>query len=175
MLKYDSNTVYLYGKWQETVIVCNKVTGCKTVTQRVACLVKSVPEIIRHLLDNRWCNVFLLQICSKKQVNTCAAVKNVSSIPANNGWRLRESEGKNIIFIDYWYVRIKIDQGGFGGLVGCTSDWFSGGHRFNSHWVQQHCFMEIDHEILSAVILSLPLIQEGQLAVFGKRMCTSTI
>ena len=29
-----------------------------------------------------------------------------------------------------------------------------------------------DHEIFSTVILSLPLIQEGQLYVSGKRMCT---
>ena len=35
-------------------------------------------------------------------------------------------------------------------------------------------FMEIDHEIVSKVILSLPLIQKGQLSVSGKRMCTST-
>ena len=28
-----------------------------------------------------------------------------------------------------------------------------------------------DREIFSAVILSLPLIQEGQLSVSGKRMC----
>ena len=31
---------------------------------------------------------------------------------------------------------------------------------------------EIDHEIFSTVILSLPLIQEGQLSVSGERMCT---
>ena len=31
-----------------------------------------------------------------------------------------------------------------------------------------------DDEIFSTVILSLPLIQEGQLPVTGKRMCTST-
>ena len=30
----------------------------------------------------------------------------------------------------------------------------------------------MDHEILSAVILSLLLIQEGQLSVSGERMCT---
>ena len=30
----------------------------------------------------------------------------------------------------------------------------------------------IDHEIISTVILSLPLIQEGQLSVSGERMCT---
>ena len=36
----------------------------------------------------------------------------------------------------------------------------------------QHFFVEIDYEIFSAVILSLPLIQEGQLSVSGKRMYT---
>ena len=29
-----------------------------------------------------------------------------------------------------------------------------------------------EHEIFSMVILSLPLIQEGQLSVSGERMCT---
>ena len=29
-----------------------------------------------------------------------------------------------------------------------------------------------DHEIFSTAILSLPLIQEGQLSVSGERMCT---
>ena len=37
---------------------------------------------------------------------------------------------------------------------------------------RQHSFVEIDHEIFSKVIFSLPLIQEGQLSVSGKRMCT---
>ena len=37
---------------------------------------------------------------------------------------------------------------------------------------RQHSFMEIDHEVFSTVILSLPLIQEGQLSVSGERMCT---
>ena len=32
--------------------------------------------------------------------------------------------------------------------------------------------LEIDHEMFSTVILSLPLIQEGQLSVSGERMCT---
>ena len=34
--------------------------------------------------------------------------------------------------------------------------------------------MEIDHEIFPKVIFFLPLIQEGQLSVSGKTMCTST-
>ena len=45
------------------------------------------------------------------------------------------------------------------------SDWRPGRGR-------QHSFTEIDHEIFSMVILSLPLIQEGQLSVSGERMCT---
>ena len=40
---------------------------------------------------------------------------------------------------------------------------------FRRSW--QHSFVEIDHEIFSTVILSLPLIQEGQLSVSGERMC----
>ena len=36
----------------------------------------------------------------------------------------------------------------------------------------KHSLVEIDHEIFSTVILSLPLIQEGQLSVSGERMCT---
>ena len=34
-----------------------------------------------------------------------------------------------------------------------------------------HSFVEIDYEIFSMVILSLPLIQEGQLSVSGERTC----
>ena len=35
-------------------------------------------------------------------------------------------------------------------------------------------FMEIDHLIISMVILPLPLIQEGQLSVTSENLCTST-
>ena len=37
-----------------------------------------------------------------------------------------------------------------------------------------HSFMEIDREVFSWVILSLPLIQEGQLSVSGKRNVHNT-
>ena len=47
-----------------------------------------------------------------------------------------------------------------------------GGRGFNPCRGRQHSFVEIDHEIFSTVILSLPLIQEGQLSVSGERMCT---
>ena len=36
---------------------------------------------------------------------------------------------------------------------------------------RQHSFVEIDREIFSTVILSLTLIQEGQLSVSDERMC----
>ena len=52
------------------------------------------------------------------------------------------------------------------------SDWRPGGRGFSPHRGRQHSFVEIDHEIFYTVILSLPLIQEGQLSVSGKRMCT---
>ena len=52
------------------------------------------------------------------------------------------------------------------------SDWRQGGRGFNPCRGRQHSFVEIDHEIFSTVILSLPLIQEGQLSVSGERMCT---
>ena len=37
---------------------------------------------------------------------------------------------------------------------------------------RQHSFVKIGHEIFSTVILSLPLIQEGQLSVSGEGMYT---
>ena len=52
------------------------------------------------------------------------------------------------------------------------SDWRPGGRGFNPRRGRQHSFVDIDHEIFSMVILSLPLIQEGQLSVSGERMCT---
>ena len=64
-------------------------------------------------------------------------------------------------------------EAGFGGAVGCASDWRPGGRGFDPRrGGRQHSFVEIDHEIFSTVILSLPLIQEGQLSVSGERMCT---
>ena len=61
---------------------------------------------------------------------------------------------------------------GLGGSVGCASDWRPGGRGFDPRRGRQHSFVEIDHEIFSTIILSLPLIQEGQLSVSGERMCT---
>ena len=56
--------------------------------------------------------------------------------------------------------------------VDAPSYWRPGGRKLNPRRGRQHSFVEIDHEIFSTVILSLPLIQEGQLSVSGKRMRT---
>ena len=56
-----------------------------------------------------------------------------------------------------------------------SSDWRSEGRGFNPHRGRQHSFVEIDHKIFSMVILSLQLIQEGQLSVSGERMCTMQV
>ena len=53
------------------------------------------------------------------------------------------------------------------------SDCRPGRRGFNPRQGWQHSFVETDHEeIFSTVILSLPLIQEGQLSVSGETMCT---
>ena len=57
---------------------------------------------------------------------------------------------------------------GHGGSVGCASD----GLRFQPRLGRQHSFVETDLEIFSRAILSLPLIQEGQLSVSAERMRT---
>ena len=61
---------------------------------------------------------------------------------------------------------------GLGGSVGCAVQLETRRSGFNPRRGRQHSFVEIDHEIFSTVILSLPLIQEGQLSVSGERMCT---
>ena len=45
---------------------------------------------------------------------------------------------------------------------------------FDPCQIRQHYLPEIDHEIFPTVILSLPLIQEGQLSISGQRICTRT-
>ena len=78
--------------------------------------------------------------------------------------------------------RLKWVFAGLGGSVGCAvrletrrSRVQPEGRGFNPRRGRQHSFVEIDHEIFSTVILSLPLIQEGQLSVSGERMCTMLV
>ena len=72
----------------------------------------------------------------------------------------------NTLYLKYRYVPASVAQ------LDAPSDWRPGGRGFNPRRGRQHSFVEIDHEIFSTVILSLPLIQEGQLSVSGERMRT---
>ena len=63
-------------------------------------------------------------------------------------------------------------EAGLGGSVECAVRLEIRRSRVQPRQGWQHSFMEIDHEIFSKVILSLPLIQEGQFSVSGERMCT---
>ena len=78
----------------------------------------------------------------------------------------------------YWYEGHSSDKELFQlkpasvAQLDAPSDWRPGGSGFNPRRGRQHSFVEIDHEIFSTIILSLPLIQEGQLSVSGERMCT---
>ena len=92
------------------------------------------------------------------------------------------------VWISFWIVFDPFRPGWDWGVLKCIStsqklpasvaqldapsDWRLGGRGFNPRRGRQHSFVEIDHEIFSTVILSLPLIQEGQLSVSGERMCT---
>ena len=77
--------------------------------------------------------------------------------------------------LEYMHVHVKNlvqfwwQSASLGGSVGCAVRLVT---RRSQVQPPQHSFVEIDHEIFSTVILSLPLIQEGQLSVSGERMCT---
>ena len=67
---------------------------------------------------------------------------------------------------------LQIVQGASVAQLDAPSDWRPGGRGFNPRRGWQHSFVANGHEIFSTVILSLPLIQDGQLSISGKRMCT---
>ena len=67
--------------------------------------------------------------------------------------------------LPYW-----VDEPALVAQLDAPSDWRPGGRGFSPRQGRQHSFVEIDHEIFSMVILSLLLIQEGQLSVSGERM-----
>ena len=58
-----------------------------------------------------------------------------------------------------------------GSAVGSASAWYADCRGFDPH-IRQYSFVEVGHKEISTVILSLPLIQEGQLSVAGERMYT---
>ena len=77
-----------------------------------------------------------------------------------------------------WMIRARVrqnlqdDAARPGSSVRHASSWYSDGHVFDPPVRQKHTFLDIDHEIISTAILSLRLIQLGQLSVTDKRICT---
>ena len=67
---------------------------------------------------------------------------------------------------------IKSCCAGLSGSAGCAVRLETRRSRVQPRRGRQHSFVEIDHEIFSTVILSLPLVPEGQLSVSRERMCT---
>ena len=61
-----------------------------------------------------------------------------------------------------------------GSSIGCTSAWYADGRVFDPQ-VRQHSFVKFGREIISMAILSLSLIQEGQLSVNGERLFTKVL
>ena len=56
-----------------------------------------------------------------------------------------------------------------GRSVGCASAWYADGHVFDSQ-IRQHSPVETGHETAFTVIISLPLIPEGELSVTCERV-----
>ena len=76
------------------------------------------------------------------------------------------SENMSIIYSMY--------KAGRGTSIGCTSAWYADGGGIDPHVRQNILSLRFGHETVSTTILSLPLIQEGQLSVTGEEWTLST-
>ena len=85
-------------------------------------------------------------------------------------WCLNISSLLVQVVLYYFVVFISLNPN-LSGSVGCAVRLETRRSRVQPRRGRQHSFVEIDHEIFSTVILSLLLIQEGQLSVSGERMC----
>ena len=75
-----------------------------------------------------------------------------------------------------FYICSNIDQP-IAGLHSTVSKVYysrSKGQKFK-YQLSHLIFVELDHVILSTIILHLPLIQEGQLSVTGESICTNNV
>ena len=61
---------------------------------------------------------------------------------------------------------------GHGSSIGCVSAWYADGCGFEPHIWLNILSLRFGHENVSTTILSLLLIQEGQLSATGERMGT---
>ena len=110
-------------------------------------------------------------------INPCPAepgyVLPLQTVKIQISWLLQKPTDLDLhcLPLSMWIYIDKLEPASVAQLD-APSDWRPGGRGFNPRRGRQHSFVEIDHEIFSTVILSLPLVQEGQLSVSGERMCT---
>ena len=76
-----------------------------------------------------------------------------------------------LIQIYFWRPFYKFKFASPLGQSDAPSGWYSGGRGFDPR-VQHHLSLGFSQEIISTAILSLPLIQVGQLSVTGESMGT---
>ena len=119
------------------------------------------PQSSSHFQD-----VFNLHVSTSIGVADAAIWKNIKDWAAQDNEEVCGTTQPHLWRCETWWWPASVAQ------LDTPSDWRPGGRGFNPRRGRLHSFMEIDHEIFSTVILSLPLIQEGQLSVSGKRMCT---
>ena len=130
---------------------------------------------ILHLLSGYYKPVlFDLQLESNRYYRwrdlTLDRINYINNYQFYNEWNLYNINPVNISI--FFFRNKHTESSALVAQLDAPSDWRPGGRGFNPRRGWQHSFVEIDREIFSTVILSLPLIQEGQLSVSGERMCT---
>ena len=184
MARYPLTGIINDGKvpsdWEQSLIVClykGKGDALEKGNYRGLKLTEQVMKILERIVDG-----LIRQLVSSDDSQfgfvpgrgtTDTAAREVSSCqqetlhgfrrPGEGVWS-STSEGHLVGAEKTLFVPASAAQ------LDAPSDWRPGGCGFNPDWARQHSF--IDHEIFSTVILSVPLIQEGQLSVSGERMCT---
>ena len=125
--------------------------------------IRSMPTIksLKMLLS---CDLESRYDCS---LPTFSPFKNHSAIDLYNNLFIYifyvASNTKSLLVYSHLWQKIYSQVPASVAQLDAPSDWRPGGCGLNPRQGQQHSFVEIDHEIFSTVILSLPLIQEGQL------------
>ena len=94
-----------------------------------------------------------------------------ASLEIKKNGQIRGMVSSSMLILFYTIQVIPNIWTGRGSSIGSEFAWHVNGLRFNSH-VRHILSWRLGHENISTAILPLPLIQEEQLSVSGKRMCT---
>ena len=129
-------------------------------------------EVMYYGFTSDVCVSFLLSV---SRTSVCLSIFRFQMIMSKHPWIFTKL-GTCIDIVEIWFgiangqffvkILMVTCRAGLGGSVGCAVRLETRRSRV------QHSFVEINHEIFSTIILSLPLIQEAQLSVSGERMCT---